>query len=57
MTLLLTKNEAKRMKLSEMRIVIVNRRRRCWRHYGLDWKYYGRTWYAVVDTAYRSEIG
>lgn len=57
MTLLLTKNEAQKMKLNEMRIIIPKRTRRCWRHYGLDWRYYGRTWYAVIDTPYRSEIG
>lgn len=57
MALRLTKREAMKMKPGEMRIIIPNRRKRCWRYYGLDWEYYDKTWYAILDTPYRSEIG
>lgn len=55
-TIILTLTEAMAYPIGQMRIVKTGRYRRCWRHYKTDFRYYGKSWYAVIDVPYRQEV-
>ena len=53
--IVLTKTETMAYPASQVRIVRTGRYRRCWRHYKTDFRFYGKSWYAVIDLPYREE--